>query len=147
LGLKPDSASLIYSKNDVQSFTFIPGTKEGSFIHQGSCYLVETRARVIVFDIAAFEPDAALVKKSSPRSLHAVDHPHSSRQHSGLMSWPEHFYAQNQHKQSSEQQSNSLSARAMHLSIYGSMVCQYRITLASYDSFPFKFMNYSRIRV
>ncbi|GAU13794.1 hypothetical protein TSUD_83030 [Trifolium subterraneum] len=101
----------------------------GSFIHQGSCYVVETRARVIVFDIAAFEPDTALVKKSSSRLSHTMDHSHrsflrqhSGRQHSGLMSWPEHFYAQSQHKQSSEQQSNSLSARAMHLSIYGSMV-------------------------
>ncbi|WJX46913.1 Son of sevenless 1 [Trifolium repens] len=100
------------------------GIKEGSFIHQGSCYLVETRARVIVFDIAAFEPDTALVKKSSSRSSHAMDHPHRSfrKQHSGLMSWPEHFYTQNQHKQNSEHQSNSLSARAMQLSKYGSMV-------------------------
>jgi hypothetical protein len=100
------------------------GIKEGSFIHQGSCYLVETRARVIVFDIAAFEPDTALVKKSSSRSSHAMDHPHRSfrKQHSGLMSWPEHFYTQNQHKQNAEHQSNSLSARAMQLSKYGSMV-------------------------
>ncbi|XP_027191971.1 sodium/hydrogen exchanger 8 isoform X2 [Cicer arietinum] len=102
----------------------ISGTKEGSFIHQGSCYLVETRARVIVFDIAAFETDAALVKKSSSRLLHVVDHPHRSFriEHSGLMSWPEHFYQQSQHKQGSEQQTSSLSARAMQLSIYGSMV-------------------------
>jgi hypothetical protein len=86
-----------------------------------------------VFDIAAFEPDTALVKKSSSRSSHAMDHPHRSfrKQHSGLMSWPEHFYTQNQHKQNSEHQSNSLSARAMQLSKYGSMVCQYRIMLAS----------------
>jgi hypothetical protein len=114
-------------------FTFIPGSKEASFIHQGSCYLVETRARVIVFDIAAFEPDAALVKKSSSGLLHAADHPRKSfrRQHSAIMSWPEHFYRQNQDKQSSEQQNNSLSAKAMQLSIYGSMVCRFRVTLGS----------------
>ncbi|XP_058731195.1 sodium/hydrogen exchanger 8-like [Vicia villosa] len=102
----------------------VSGTKEASFIHQGSCYLVETRARVIVFDIAAFETDAALAKKSSSRLSHVADHPHRSFriEHSGLMSWPEHFYSQNQHKLSSEQQTNSLSARAMQLSIYGSMV-------------------------
>ncbi|CAJ2677747.1 sodium/hydrogen exchanger 8 isoform X2 [Trifolium pratense] len=102
----------------------ISGIKEASFIHQGSCYLVETRARVIVFDIAAFEPDTALVRKPSSRSSHAMDHPYRSfrKEHSGLMSWPEHFYAQNQHKQNSEHQSNSLSARAMQLSKYGSMV-------------------------
>lgn len=105
----------------------VSGTKEASFVHQGSCYLVETRARVIVFDIAAFETDAALTKKSSSRLSHVADHPHHPHrsfriEHSGLMSWPEHFYSQNQHKLSSEQQTNSLSARAMQLSIYGSMV-------------------------
>jgi len=114
-------------------FTFIPGSKEASFIHQGPCYLVETRARVIVFDLAAFEPDIALVKKSSSGLLHAADHPDKSfhRQHSALMSWPEHFYRQNQDKQSSEQQNNSLSAKAMQLSIYGSMVCWFRVVLGS----------------
>ncbi|XP_058731196.1 sodium/hydrogen exchanger 8-like [Vicia villosa] len=101
----------------------VSGTQEASFIHQGSCYLVETRARVIVLDIAAFETDAALVKKSSSRLSHVADNPHRSFQieHSGLMSWPENFYRQNLHKQSPEQQTNSLSARAMQLSIYGSM--------------------------
>lgn len=98
-----------------------------------------------MFDIAAFEPDAALVRMSSSLSSHAVDHPHKSfrREHSGLMSWPEHFYKQKHHKHSSEQQTNSLSARAMQLSIYGSMVCHYRITLASLKNFffLFNFMN------
>ncbi|KAK7359534.1 hypothetical protein VNO77_01495 [Canavalia gladiata] len=103
------------------------GSKEASFTHQGSCYLVETRARVIVFDIAAFEADTALVRRSSSLLSHAADHSHRSlrREHGGLMSWPEHFYKQKHHKQRSEgigQQTNSLSARAMQLSIYGSMV-------------------------
>ncbi|KAK7319185.1 hypothetical protein RJT34_03903 [Clitoria ternatea] len=102
------------------------GSKQASFTHQGSCYLVETRARVIVFDIAAFEADTTLIRRSSSLISHA-DNPHRSfrREHSGLMSWPEHFYKQKHHKQRSEgieQQTNSLSARAMHLSIYGSLV-------------------------
>ncbi|KAL5175126.1 Sodium/hydrogen exchanger 7 [Glycine soja] len=103
------------------------GSKEASFIHQqGSSYLVETTARVILFDIPAPEADAALVRRSSSLLSHAGDHPHRSfrRKHSGLMSWPEHFYKQD-HKQRSEgagRQTNSLSARAMQLSIYGSMV-------------------------
>ncbi|XP_057417543.1 sodium/hydrogen exchanger 7-like isoform X2 [Lotus japonicus] len=83
----------------------ISGTEEASFTHQGSCYLVETRVRVIVFDIAAFEANAA-------------------REHSDLMSWPEHFYNQKHHKQSSErigQHSRSLSARALQISIYGTV--------------------------
>ncbi|CAL0329851.1 unnamed protein product [Lupinus luteus] len=105
----------------------ISGSKESSFSHQGSSYLVETRARIIIFDVAAFEADAALPRRSSSMLSHAMDHSHRSlgRQHSSLMSWPEHFYTQEHPKQNSEgigQQSNSLSARAMQLSIYGSMV-------------------------
>ncbi|XP_027344134.1 sodium/hydrogen exchanger 8 isoform X2 [Abrus precatorius] len=101
------------------------GSKEDSFTHQVSSYLVETRARVIVFDIAAFEADSAPVRRSSSLLSHGADHPHRSlrREHSGLMSWPEHFYKQKHHKQRSEgRQTNSMSARAMQLSIYGSMV-------------------------
>lgn len=68
-----------------------------------------------MFDIAAFEADAALSRRSSSLLSHAVDHPHRplGKEHSGLMSWPEGV----------GQQTNSLSARAMQLSIYGSMVC------------------------
>lgn len=111
-----------------------PGSKEASFTHQGSCYLVEATARVIVFDIPASEDDASVVRRSSSLLSHAGDHPHRSfrRKHSGLMSWPEHFYQHKNHKQRSDgggRQTNSLSARAMHLSIYGSLVCQYRMTL------------------
>ncbi|KAE9600993.1 putative cAMP-dependent protein kinase regulatory subunit [Lupinus albus] len=105
----------------------VSGSKESSFSHQGSSYLVETRARVIIFDIAAFEADAALPRRSSSMLPHAMDHSHRSlgRQHSTLMSWPEHFYTHEHPKQNSEgirQHSNSLSTRAMQLSIYGTMV-------------------------
>ncbi|XP_024027399.1 sodium/hydrogen exchanger 8 [Morus notabilis] len=102
-------------------------TNGASFSHQGSCYLVETRARVIVFDLAAFESDTKLQRMSSSFVSHSVDRPHisSSREHGSLMSWPEYFYKPRLHKQNSDrihQQANSLSARAMQLSIYGSMV-------------------------
>ncbi|KAK9935635.1 hypothetical protein M0R45_022729 [Rubus argutus] len=98
-----------------------------SFSHQGSSYLVETRARVIVFDVAAFEADSALIGVTSSFMSHAVDHPYKSlsREHSGLMSWPEHFFKPKQQKQNPEgidRQANRLSARAMQLSRYGSMV-------------------------
>ncbi|XP_019460039.1 PREDICTED: sodium/hydrogen exchanger 8 isoform X2 [Lupinus angustifolius] len=99
------------------------GSKESCFSHQGSSYLVETRARVIIFDVAAFEADAALPRRSSSMLSHAMDHSHRSlgRQHSTLMSWPEHFYTHEHLKQNSEgtgQQSNSLSARAMQVDIH-----------------------------
>ncbi|KAH9794274.1 Sodium/hydrogen exchanger 7 [Citrus sinensis] len=103
------------------------GVEAVSFSHQGSCYLVETRARVIIFDIAAFEADKAVVRRTSSLFSHSSDQPHKSlsREHGNLMSWPEHFYKARQQKQNSEEtdrKANSLSARAMQLSIFGNMV-------------------------
>lgn len=114
----------------------IPDIKNASFAHKASSYIVETRARVIMFDIAAFEADAALSRRSSALLPHAVDHPHRSlgREHSGLMSWPENFFQPTQHKQNSEgvkRKTNSLSERAMQLSIYGSMVCWYMLLISA----------------
>ncbi|KAF8021104.1 hypothetical protein BT93_G1510 [Corymbia citriodora subsp. variegata] len=102
------------------------GIRTVSFSHQGSWYLVETRARVIIFDVAAFEADSAL-QRSSSLLPHTVDHPlrTHSREHGGLMSWPKHFYKASQQRQSHEeinQHTNNMSARAMQLSVYGSMV-------------------------
>ncbi|XP_011021707.1 PREDICTED: sodium/hydrogen exchanger 8-like isoform X2 [Populus euphratica] len=103
----------------------ISGSQAASFYHQGSRYQVEARARVIFFDIAAFEVDGALRRRSS--SLASVDHPNRplTREHGGLMSWPENFYRPREHKPNCEgtyRPVNSLSARAMQLSIFGSMV-------------------------
>ncbi|KAL5554424.1 hypothetical protein UlMin_041825 [Ulmus minor] len=103
------------------------GAKGASFSYQGSSYLVETRARVIIFNITALESDRKLQRRSSSFVPNSVDHSHRSlpREHSGLMSWPEHFQKPRQHKHNSEaieQEPYSLSARAMQLSIYGSMV-------------------------
>ncbi|KAK7260542.1 hypothetical protein RIF29_26679 [Crotalaria pallida] len=117
-----------HGNTSFQNLAISGATRESSFSHQGSCYLVETRARVIIFDMTPFEADAALPRRSSSLISHAMDHSHrnlGSKQHSGLMSWPECFANQKHPKQSSEgigQRSNSLSARAMQLSIYGSMV-------------------------
>nr|AVA17738.1 SOS1-like protein 1 [Populus monticola] len=103
----------------------ISGAQAASFSHQGSRYQVEARARVIIFDIAAFEADGALRRGSS--SLVLVDHPHRSftREHGGLMSWPENLYKQREREQNCVgtcRSENSLSVRAMQLSIFGSMV-------------------------
>ncbi|XP_059445682.1 sodium/hydrogen exchanger 8 isoform X1 [Corylus avellana] len=98
------------------------GTTGASFSHQGCRYLVETRARVIIFDIAAFEADRALQQRPSFLVPSSADHLHRplSREHVSLMSWPENFY--NQNPEETDRKANSLSARAMQLSIYGSMV-------------------------
>ncbi|KAK9277152.1 hypothetical protein L1049_006691 [Liquidambar formosana] len=96
-----------------------------SFSHQGSSYHVETRSRVIIVDIAAFEAHGALQRRSSSLLPHSVDQTPRSLSREGLMSWPENFYKPRQHDQNPEgtdQQASSLSARAMQLSIFGSMV-------------------------
>lgn len=105
----------------------IPGAQAASFSHQGSWYQVEARARVILFDMAAFEADGALRRRSSSLVSVLVDHPRRSftREHGGLLSWPEKLYKQREHEQNCEgtcRSENSLSVRAMQLSIFGSMV-------------------------
>ncbi|XP_068469556.1 sodium/hydrogen exchanger 8 isoform X3 [Phaseolus vulgaris] len=126
------------------------GSKGDSFTHQGSFYLVETTARVILFDIPAPVADASLVRRSSSVLLHAGDNPHRSfrRKHSGLMSWPEHFYKHNNHEQISagiQRQTNSLSARAMHLSIYGSMIPRRSRSLSSHHGRAPRSLSYPTI--
>ncbi|KAM0964342.1 hypothetical protein ACFX2C_020402 [Malus domestica] len=124
------SPAPLFPSHGYQSFQNLEtsGTRVASFPHKGSSYLVETSSRVIIFDMAAFESDSALIRRSSPFVSSAVDHhPHGSftGEHSGLMSWPERISKAKQQKQNPEgidQQNNSLSARAMRLSIYGSMV-------------------------
>ncbi|KAK4754515.1 hypothetical protein SAY87_002619 [Trapa incisa] len=107
------------------------GIKNATVTYQGTWYLVETRARVIIFDIAAFESDSALQRRSSSSFiLHSADPAYRtvSREHSGLMSWPDNFFKAKQvHEGENHQQPNNLSTRAMQISIYGSMVdAQYR---------------------
>ncbi|XP_050375031.1 sodium/hydrogen exchanger 8 isoform X3 [Argentina anserina] len=106
------SPAPLLSSHGYQSFRNLEtiGTMESqtNFSCQGSSYFVETRSRVIVFDIATFESDSAL-----------------SREHTGLISWPEQYLHLKQLEQNPEgtnQQANSLSTRALQLSIYGSMV-------------------------
>ncbi|CAN1842165.1 Sodium/hydrogen exchanger 7 [Linum perenne] len=107
--------------------SFHTGSKTSSFSHQGMWYQVETRARVIIFDTATFEADDVL--KRRPSSLVSADHHMQrppSKEHGGLMSWPESFYKQQKDKDQKTTKegrpANSLSARAMQLSIFGSMV-------------------------
>ncbi|XP_058108443.1 sodium/hydrogen exchanger 8-like isoform X1 [Magnolia sinica] len=110
------------------------GAKTGSFCHEGTCYHVETRARVIFFDMGPFNASSVLQRKPSSWISHSVDLPKSqSREHGGLMSWPEHFYKHPRHPDQNHKQAKSLSERAMKLSIFGSMV---RIPHRHNQSFP-----------
>jgi len=81
-------------------------------------------------------PTGALRRRSS--SLASVDHPNRplTREHGGLMRWPENFYRpREQRKPNCEgtcRPANSLSARAMQQSIFGSMACSINIYLQRY---------------
>ncbi|KAI7993938.1 Sodium/hydrogen exchanger 7 [Camellia lanceoleosa] len=91
-------------------------TRQASFSHQASWYHFESSARVIIFDIAAFEAHRTLQRRSSSVVSRSVDHPSRSlsREHCGLMSWPEHFF-------NPRQQAN-MSARALQLNKFERMV-------------------------
>lgn len=101
------------------------GSREGSFSQKLSLYQVETRARVIIFDITGYDASRTLCKRSSSRISQSADHPSGSlgREHSGLMSWPEQFFHPKLHDlEASNRQENDLSARAVQLSIFGSVI-------------------------
>ncbi|XP_028067608.1 sodium/hydrogen exchanger 8 isoform X1 [Camellia sinensis] len=91
-------------------------TRQASFSHQASWYHFESSARIIIFDIAAFEAHRTLQRRSSSVVSRSVDHPSRSlsREHCGLMSWPEHFF-------NPRQQAN-MSARALQLNKFERMV-------------------------
>ncbi|KAM7484764.1 hypothetical protein LguiA_000773 [Lonicera macranthoides] len=105
------------------------GTNGTSFYHQSSCYEVDSRSRVIMFDIGAFEPNRSLQRRPSSLLQHSIDHRPSgslNREHVGLMSFPEGLYLSglfHEHpKETDQQKANNLSTKAMQLSIFGSTV-------------------------
>lgn len=100
------------------------GIKSASFCHAGSPYQVETRARVITFDISAPEADVVLLKGSTSRLSSSIEPTRSHyREHEGLLSWPENFYKlKDQTASEADKRPNNFSSKAMELSIYGSKV-------------------------
>ncbi|KAL8520747.1 hypothetical protein ACS0TY_011334 [Phlomoides rotata] len=111
------------------------GSRAGSFYHQASVYQAETRARVVIFDIAGFENSRILRKRSSSLISHSNDHPSGilGREHCDLMSWPQpSFNSEHRDWEVADGQENNLSARAMQLSTYGSMINVRRRRARSY---------------
>nr|QBF58650.1 plasmalemma Na+/H+ antiporter [Lycium ruthenicum] len=117
-----------------QSFrnTEASGVHAVSFSHQPSWYQVETRARVIMFDISGFLTGGrGLQRRPSSLLTHTIDHPTKSFrvENAGLMSWPENTWKAMQQKQDVEQagqQEANMSTRAMQLNIFGSMISNTR---------------------
>ncbi|XP_021727954.1 sodium/hydrogen exchanger 8-like [Chenopodium quinoa] len=99
------------------------GYKSTSFLHQGTSYYVETRARVLLIDMVPIQADNTLLRRKSSLLLHdQSSRSLSSRDHAGLLSWPENQYKSYQHLPDGQEidDSQNLSAKAMRLSIYGS---------------------------
>lgn len=90
-----------------------------------------------MLDIAGFEGGKTLQRRSSSWISHPIEHTSGliTRDHGGFMSWPENFFKARQHHNDEEKsngQENNLSARAMQLSIYGSMVSSIYLTCHVY---------------
>ncbi|WOL01002.1 sodium/hydrogen exchanger 8 [Canna indica] len=147
-------AALLPSDTD-QSFFGLEssgGSNHKSY-HTASRYQVETRARVIFFDIGAPETDHALQKRSASWISQSGEPQRTlSKDHNDFLSWPEHlFNARGPHQSpnQSTKQTTSLSAKALELSIYGSMVnvrcnhCRSVLTSSAYH--PPHSMSYPRI--
>ncbi|KAL8170531.1 hypothetical protein V2J09_022335 [Rumex salicifolius] len=119
----------------------ISGTKPASFCHHGSLFHVQTRARVVMIDMA-METEVLLRRPSSMLMLQKWDHSSTSiaREHGGLMSWPEHYNKAANQQQNSESMNEelNLSARAMELSIFGSMVTNDGFRARSFRRASFK---------
>ena len=101
------------------------GHKSTSFSHRGTSYSVETRARVILMDMATLQADSTLPKRKSSLSLHEQSSRSLTREHGSLLSWPEHHYNSHQHLadgKETDENRNNFSAKAMQLSMFGSTV-------------------------
>jgi hypothetical protein len=103
----------------------------GKSYYTGSNYQVEARARVLFFDVANLEVDLSLHRTKSVLSQVGGEMLRShSKEHAGLLSWPESFYRSprgpqkdSQNEIESPAKGSTFSARALQLSMYGSMVC------------------------
>lgn len=113
------------------------GINSASFCHTGPLFQVETRARVITFDISAPEADAAFSKRSTSRLSSSIELTRSHyREHEGLLSWPENFYKLKKDQSASEadKRPTNFSSKAMELSIYGSKMNGVRRQYRSFRS-------------
>ncbi|KAG0469711.1 hypothetical protein HPP92_016411 [Vanilla planifolia] len=102
------------------------GSSGPSLCRSTISYQVETRARVIFFDLGAIGAIASSQTRTMSRVSQSIELTKTSfKEHEGLMSWPENFFKSRSSIEASIQQT-SLSTKAMELSIYGSMLNDFR---------------------
>ncbi|XP_057544357.1 sodium/hydrogen exchanger 8 isoform X1 [Amaranthus tricolor] len=130
------------------------GHKSTSFSHRGTSYSVETRARVILMDMATLQADSTLPKRKSSLSLHEQSSRSLTREHGSLLSWPEHHYNSHQHLadgKETDENRNNFSAKAMQLSMFGSTVRDAPLRTRSFQGYtggiPSHIHSYPQITV
>ncbi|RWW20230.1 hypothetical protein GW17_00015665 [Ensete ventricosum] len=139
--------SLLMSDPAIEDFLWqllplIAGVNSLIVCHAASRYQVETRARVMIFfDIGVSDADGALQKRSASWITQSGEPQRPlSKEHTGLLSWPEHLYKATGHhlspNESIKQSTSFLSAKAVELSIYGSMVSEPELYIPSAFFFP-----------
>ncbi|MCL7031164.1 hypothetical protein MKW94_005020 [Papaver nudicaule] len=85
-------------------------TSAASFYHQGTSYQVETRARVIILDMATVEADTQARRRTSSWNSAAADSPRGlNREQGGLVSWPENLFQRKRRQHEKLVNSNSKS--------------------------------------
>lgn len=104
------------------------GSRQGSAAHQGTFFEADSRSRIIIFDLSSIHSDRHLRRASASLLSHGLLIPSRlSYEHEGLVSWPDKQYtvgepADNEFMKRERGLSKRLSARAIHLSVFGSMV-------------------------
>ncbi|KAF3793806.1 Sodium/hydrogen exchanger 7 [Nymphaea thermarum] len=127
-----------------EKLLFSFGGQATSFCYHASSYQAETRSRIIFFDIGSTHTDGILQRSSASWISHSFDLPgHQTREHGGLVSWPEHaFLSRKQLELPPEAafQSKKYSERAMQVGIFGSMV---NLRARRNRSFPWSYRSKS----
>nr|AVG70998.1 SOS1 protein [Fagopyrum tataricum] len=123
--------------------------ESASFCYNGSLFHADKTARVMMLDMGTLETEA-LQRRSSSSILKQRDHSGNSlsREHGGLMSWPEHYHEAVKRQLDSESMDErmNLSARAMQLSIFGTMVDKVPWRANRSHSFPYQRVSSSHGR-
>ncbi|XP_031491543.1 sodium/hydrogen exchanger 8 isoform X2 [Nymphaea colorata] len=127
-----------------EKLLFSFGGQATSFCYHASSYQAETRSRIIFFDIGSTHTDGILQRSSASWISHSFELPgHQTREHGGLVSWPEHAFLSRKHLELPPEaafQSKKYSERAMQVGIFGSMV---NLRARRNRSFPWSYRSKS----
>ena len=103
------------------------------YCYTAPSYQVEARARIIFIEIGRVSEMEADIQRSVSLLSQTHEPPRTlSKEHSGLLSWPESFRKpRNVSLGEIRSQPGSLSTRALQLSMYGSMVSAVSVSVCT----------------